>query len=91
MEELKVYKQWLCDENNQIVDKPLSFWFEYFGIVRVENKNYMWLSTKTNSYMDIILSNGNGMSHEQYEECKDKLFFCCNADLRTPDLKECFF
>ena len=44
MKELKVYKQWLADENNNIAHKTLTEWAEYFGLKMAEGSTWMWLT-----------------------------------------------
>ena len=85
-----VHGEWLCDSENHIIKKPLSFWFNYYGVIPTEWRGYeLWRSTKTGKYMDIEKNGGYGLRHDQYEEYKDKLFFVGNADLDTPKLRQC--
>lgn len=91
MEELRVRKQWLCDKEGNIAYKPLHEWFEFFKIVPSKSRKNFWSARATNKTIDIELANGNGMTFEQYEECKDKLFFVGNADLPFPKLREKYY
>ena len=87
---MKVYREWLCDEENNIVFKPLSFWFEYFGVKPLEYKEYrcFWKAENTGKRIDIEKNGGYGLTWEEYEAYKDKLFFVGNADLENPKLRE---
>ena len=45
-----VYREWICDSENKIVFKPLSFWMEYYGLETAMWKTYqMWKSAKPGS------------------------------------------
>ena len=92
MEELRVRKQWLCDKEGNIAYKPLHEWFDYFGI-KEGNGKCSWMQNKKTGrlFIDIELANGNGMTHSQYEELKNKLFFVGNADLDRPKLREKYY
>lgn len=85
-----VHGEWLCDKDNNIIKKPLSFWMDYYGLEPTMWKTFqMWKSTVTGKYMDIERNGGYGLAHDQYEEYKDKLFFVGNADLDHPKLRQC--
>lgn len=85
---MKVYREWLCDENNNIVKKPLSFWFEFFGVT-APDANIKWFWTdKRSKRIDIEKNGGDGLLHDEYDQYKDKLFFCGNADLDNHKLRE---
>lgn len=84
-----IHGEWICDADNLIVKKPLSFWFEHFGIVPATWRDYeMWRSEKTGKYIDIERHGGYGLRHSEYENYKDKLFFVGNADLDSPKLRQ---
>ena len=83
---IKKYKQWLTDENNNILSMPLSFLFDYFGIIEAEK--WYWFSKKEFRYMSIFKKGGYGLKHEEYETYKNKLFFVGNVDLDVPKLVE---
>lgn len=90
MSKMKVYKEWLCDENNKIVCKPLSFWFEYYNIKPLEYKDWrcFWKNEKEGRTIDIEKLGGYGLTWDEYEAYKDKLFFVGNADLEQHKLRE---
>lgn len=77
---MKVYKQWLADENNEIVYKTLTEWAEYFGLKEIEGTNGLW-ETKNGMVIDIIGRYGRGIAHDHFDEYADDLFFVGNADL----------
>lgn len=93
---MKVYKQWLCDDDNKIVYKPLSFWAEYFGLKPMNGDEYRcyWEAeakdkeVKFRCAVVIELKGGYGLTHKGYESYKDELFFVANADLDTPKLRQ---
>lgn len=88
---MKVRKEWLCDENNEIVKKPLSFWFEYYSIKPLEYKEYrcFWKTEKEGGKrIDIEKLGGYGLMWDEYEQYKDKLFFVGNADLTNHKLRQ---
>ena len=88
--EFKVSKEWLVNaDDNKTAVRPLSFWFEYFGIAPIDGTSWAW-STARNTrcgFIDIEVGGGYGMLHSQYEEHKDDLFFVGNADLARPKLR----
>lgn len=77
---MKVYKQWLADEDNKIVYKTLAEWAEYFGLKMVEGTQWMW-KTREGKRIDIEKEGGYGLLHREFSEYADKLFFVGNADL----------
>ena len=87
---MKVYKQWLADENNNIIYRPLSFWIDYFEVKPLKYKDYkcFWKSEKTGKTMDIEKRNGYGLLWDELKDYENKLFFVGNADLNTPKLRE---
>lgn len=88
MENLRIYQQWLCDNNNNIVHKTLAEWFEYFDIFPVMWKDYqMWYSNKTRRYMDIETRGGYGLLHNDFYKYAQTKFFVGNADLDSPKLR----
>lgn len=90
---MKVRKEWLCDENNNIVYKPLSFWFKYFGLKPIDGHLCCWKAEANDKEVTfrgavlIEVMGGYAMTHNGYEEFKDDLFFVANADLDTPKLR----
>ena len=83
---MKVYKQWLADENNNIVYKTLIEWAEYFGVKAVEGTPWAW-QTREGKHIDIIKEGGYGLLHSEFPEYADKLFFVGNADLDTQTIR----
>ena len=85
----KVHGEWLCDDYNNIVKRPLSFWFEYYNLIPIEWNGYqMWRSLTTTKCMDIEKSGGYGLRHDEYFKYKERMFFVGNADLDNPKLRE---
>lgn len=86
----KVRKEWLCDENGDIVIMTLREWSEYFKITpttytysETGNTYEMYKSEikKTrNGYIDIYKRGGYGLTHDEYEKYMDKSFRTGNAD-----------
>lgn len=92
---MKVYKEWLCDENNSIVYKPLSFWVEHFGLKPMDDEyKCYWKAeekgkeVKFRGAVVIELNGGYALTHRGYEAYKNELFFVANADLDTPKLRQ---
>lgn len=86
---MKIYKQWLADDDNNILFKPLSFWFEYFGIVPGYSiDGYQYWKTKAGKRIDIELCGGYGLKQSEYESKKNNLFFVGNADLDVWKVRE---
>lgn len=93
----KVYKEWLADEDNNIVKMTLAEWFEYF---KIEPAFYEWacgwttqswkssVKKERNGFIEIERRGGYGLLHNEYEEYKDKLFFAGNADFDVK-LRQC--
>ena len=52
MTTFKIYQEWLCDSENNIVYKPLSFWLDYFGINPIEGYNN-YFKTSDGKFIDI--------------------------------------
>ena len=93
---MKVYKEWLCDTDNKIVFKPLSYWVEFFDLRPLEGEQYKyyWKANANGKGVRFrtatIIENrsGYGISRDEYEAYKDELFFVANADLDTPKLRQ---
>lgn len=83
---MKVYKEWLADENNNIVYKTLTEWAEYFGLKMVAGSTWRW-ATRSGKYIDIEKEGGYGLLHSEFPEYADKLFFVGNADLDTVKIR----
>lgn len=83
---MKVYKQWLADENNNIVYKTLTEWAEYFGLKPVEGTTWRW-TTRSGKHIDVEKEGGYGLLHSEFTEYADKLFFVGNADLDTVKIR----
>lgn len=77
---MKVYKEWLADENNNIVYKTLAEWAEYFGLKMVESTEWVW-KTREGKFIDIEVEGGYGLFHKDFGKYADRLFFVGNADL----------
>ena len=77
---MKVYKEWLVDENNNIVYKTLAEWAEYFGLHAVEGTTWVW-KTRDDKFIDVEVEGGYGLLHKDFEKYADKMFFVGNADL----------
>lgn len=90
---MKVYKEWLVDDNNNIIKMPLREWFEYFKISPVLatfdtiegiSKTYeLWQSgwkKERNGYIDIYKCGGYGLRHDEAEQYANELFYAGNAD-----------
>lgn len=84
-----VRKEWLVDENNSIVIKPLSFWFEYFGIIPSlvfdENgKGYEMFAIKKNAphaeQFITLQYHGYTLNHTNYKLHMNDTFRTGNAD-----------
>lgn len=96
MSKMKVYKEWLCDESNKIVMKPLSFWFEYFELkpIKGDSSKVFWKAEANDKEvkmpypMLVELNNGYCLTHNGYYAYKDELFFVANADLNYPKLRQ---
>lgn len=90
---MKVHGEWLCDEDNKIVFKPLSFWVEYFSLKPIEGYAFYWRAEATDKEVKfrgavaIEVIGGYGLHHAEYETYKNELFFVANADLDTPKLR----
>lgn len=78
MTNFKIYKEWICNEENQIVYKPLRFWLEYFGATPVSEYT---CKTNKGKFIDVEVEGGYGMNWNEREDYLDKLFFVGNADL----------
>lgn len=89
-----VRKEWLVDENDNIVVKPLRFWFEYFGIKPVKipvhgnpGVYYQLFEVTKNSYYGerfiTIQCGGYSLNHHNYESMMDKMFRTGNADFNV--------
>lgn len=77
---MKVYKQWLADDNNNIAYKTLAGWAEYFGLKMVEGSDWAWM-TRSGDFIDIEVEGGYGLLHKDFAKYADKEFFVGNADL----------
>ena len=77
---MKVYKEWLTDENNNIAYKTLADWAVYFGLKKVENTNWCW-RTRDGKFIDIEIEGGYGLLHKDFDKYANKMFFVGNADL----------
>lgn len=80
MTTFKIYQEWLCDSENNIVYKPLSFWLDYFRINPIEGYNN-YFKTSDGKFIDIEVNGGYGMEWNDRALYLDELFFVCNADL----------
>ena len=93
---MKIYKDWLADENNNIVKMPLKDWFEYFGITpetytypETGNTYELWKAAnkkERNGFIDIQKNGGYGLRHGEAEEYMTKIFYAVNADIRDVKL-----
>lgn len=83
---MKVYKQWLADENNNIVYKTLAEWAEYYGLKMVDGSEWAWM-TRDGKHIDIEKEGGYCLFHSEFSEYADKLFFVGNADLDTQTIR----
>ena len=89
MKQMHVYKEWLCDEQNNIVYMPLAKWAAYYKLNPFKSgKLELWKSELTGKIMSIEKANGYGLLHKEFREYADHLFFVGNADLDTPKLRE---
>jgi hypothetical protein len=89
MKEMHVYKEWLCDEHNNIVYMPLSKWAAYYKLNPYKSgKIELWKSELTGKIMSIEKADGYGLLHKEFREYVDHLFFVGNADLDTPKLRQ---
>ena len=84
---MKVYKEWLADENNNIVYKTLAEWAEYFGLKAVEGTAWVW-KTKDGKFIDIEVKGGYGLLHTEFSEYSNELFFVGNADLDRMKIRQ---
>lgn len=84
---MKVYKEWLTDENNEIVCRTLAEWAEYFGLEKVEETAWSW-KTRDGRFIDIEKRGGYGLLHSEFNEYADKVFFVGNADLDRMKIRE---
>lgn len=83
---MKVRGEWLVDDNNNIVYKPLWFWLVYFGVVPVAGYNGIY-KRNDGRFIDIQVEGGYMMNWEDREKYSDKLFFVGNADLDRVKLR----
>lgn len=89
MKGMHVYKEWLCDEQNNIVYMPLSKWAAYYKLNPFKSGKYdLWKSERTGKIMSIEKADGYGLLHKEFRQYADHLFFVGNADLDTPKLRE---
>lgn len=89
MKEMHVYKEWICDEKNNIVYMSLSKWAAYYKLSPVKSGRLeLWKSERTGKIMDIEKANGYGLLHKEFRQYADHLFFVGNADLDTPKLRQ---
>ena len=77
---MKVYREWLVDENNNIVYKTLVEWAEYFGLKMVNGTDWCW-TTRSGKFIDIEVEGGYGLNHMDFGKYANRLFFVGNADL----------
>lgn len=87
---MKIRKEWLVDENNNIVKMTLREWFEYFKISpttytypETGNTYELWRSEnkkERNGYIDIYVNGGYGLKHCELDKYMDKVFRTGNAD-----------
>lgn len=87
MTTFKVRGEWLVDEHNKIVKRPLSFWLDYFGVVPVPDRPYFF-RTKDGKPITIELRGGYGMTWKDREKYLNELFCVGNADLYTNKIKQ---
>lgn len=88
-----VRKEWLVDENGEIVTKPLSFWFNYFDIEIAEVETFFHVKTledlyKVNKnadqagrYIDIYNNRGCKINPRDVHNFMDCNFYVGNADI----------
>jgi hypothetical protein len=87
--QFKVRGEWLVNENDNIVYKPLSFWLDYFGVKPVEG--YLGIfKTRENHFIDIQLHGGRMMLWGDREKYLDNLFFVGNADLDRMKIRQAY-
>jgi len=92
---MRIRKEWLCDDNGDIVYKPLSFWAEYFGLKPFEHdpNECFWKAEANDKEVRfryaVLVEIGGGyvMAHDEYDKYKDELFFVANADIGWPKLR----
>lgn len=84
---MKVYREWLCIEDNKIVYKTLAEWAEYFGLKMVEGSTWCW-KTRDGKFIDIERVGGYGLLHSEFGEYADKMFFVGNADLDRMKIRQ---
>ena len=84
---MKVYKQWLADDNNKIIFKTLAEWAEFYGLKMVEGTTWCW-KTRDGKFIDIERNGGYGLLHSEFGEYADKLFFVGNADLDRVKIRQ---
>ena len=90
MKKFNIRKEWLCDEDGNIVQMSLREWFEYFQISPITytypetgNAHQLWKSEtkkERNGFIDIYRNGGYGLHHDEAEQYMDKLFRTGNAD-----------
>lgn len=86
---MKVYKQWLADEDNNIMFMTLREWFDKLQIV-VELEKACFFSLKLNKRFDIERACGYFFSVTDIElysaEQMNKVYYVGNADLSSSKL-----
>lgn len=84
---MKIYKEWLADENNKIVYKTLAEWAEFFGLTPVEGSTWAW-KTRDGKFIDVERMGGYGVLHNEFEKYANELFFVGNADLDRMKIRQ---
>lgn len=77
---MKIYKEWLADENNRIAHKTLAEWAEYFGLKMVIGTDWCW-KTRDGQFIDIQVEGGYGLNHMDFGKYANRKFHVRNADL----------
>lgn len=84
---MKVYKEWLVDENNKIIHMTLEDWSKHLGLRIMEGTNRLWI-TDNGRIVTIERKGGYGLRHDEFKSFAHKIFFADNADLEVLNLRE---